>query len=186
MLGLRVVQVTGQLSVLECKSSDQQTKLKYNGHGQATCAMHTLQVNLPFTLVILMASGMIVSVWTTAVGWCVSAPGIPPRLKEGGRLPPPGWPSSGGLSYHAVTASYRTGLPPVLRDLSFKLQPGSSCGVVGRTGGGPGRHPRKEGPAGHVLGCCGYHGAWTLFHIVCCRCCFMWYSAMAFSLRYGC
>lgn len=33
-----------------------------------------------------------------------------------------------------MTASYRPGLPPVLRNLSFSLQPGTSCGVVGRTG----------------------------------------------------
>jgi hypothetical protein len=56
------------------------------------------------------------------------------RLKEGGKQPPPGWPKSGALSYHNVTASYRPGLPPVLRDLTFNLQPGTSCGVVGRTG----------------------------------------------------
>lgn len=56
------------------------------------------------------------------------------RLKEGGKPPPPGWPTSGALSYHNVTASYRPGLPPVLRDLTFSLQPGTSCGVVGRTG----------------------------------------------------
>ena len=57
------------------------------------------------------------------------------RLKEGGKPPQPGWPSSGALSYHNVTASYRPGLPPVLRNLTFSLQPGTSCGVVGRTGG---------------------------------------------------
>ncbi len=60
----------------------------------------------------------------------------PPRVAEGGGAPPPGWPRSGALSYEAVTAVYRPGLPPVLRDLSFTLPAGSSCGLVGRTGSG--------------------------------------------------
>lgn len=40
------------------------------------------------------------------------------------------------MTYAGVWASYRPGLPPVLRDLSFSLPPGCSCGVVGRTGSG--------------------------------------------------
>jgi hypothetical protein len=56
------------------------------------------------------------------------------RLREGGTPPPPGWPCSGALSYVSVTARYRPGLPPVLRNLSFHLAAGTSCGVVGRTG----------------------------------------------------
>lgn len=63
-------------------------------------------------------------------------PQEPPRLKEGGAAPPPGWPASGALEYAGVWASYRPGLPPVLRDLSFSLPAGCSCGVVGRTGSG--------------------------------------------------
>eukprot|EP00882_Tetradesmus_deserticola_P004548 GHRQ01004794.1.p1 GENE.GHRQ01004794.1~~GHRQ01004794.1.p1 ORF type:complete len:395 (+),score=149.54 GHRQ01004794.1:630-1814(+) len=63
-------------------------------------------------------------------------PQEPPRLSEGGAPPPPGWPSSGAITYKDVTASYRPGLPPVLQDVSFHLQPGTSCGVVGRTGSG--------------------------------------------------
>jgi ATP-binding cassette subfamily C (CFTR/MRP) protein 4 len=58
------------------------------------------------------------------------------RLTEGGTPPPPDWPSSGAIIYKNVTASYRPGLPPVLQDLSFHLQPGTSYGVVGRTGSG--------------------------------------------------
>ncbi|GBF93736.1 hypothetical protein Rsub_06068 [Raphidocelis subcapitata] len=63
-------------------------------------------------------------------------PQEPPRLKEGGKAPPLGWPSSGALTYTSVWASYRPGLPPVLRDLTFDLPGGCSCGVVGRTGSG--------------------------------------------------
>jgi len=33
-----------------------------------------------------------------------------------------GWPSKGSITYKAVTASYRPGLPPVLRDLSFHVE----------------------------------------------------------------
>ncbi len=63
-------------------------------------------------------------------------PQEPPNLKQGGAPPPPGWPSSGALTYAKVWASYRPGLPPVLKDLSFALPGGCSCGVVGRTGSG--------------------------------------------------
>lgn len=40
------------------------------------------------------------------------------------------------LRYEHVTAMYRSPLPPVLRDISFELGRGISCGVVGRTGSG--------------------------------------------------
>ncbi|GIL76009.1 hypothetical protein Vretifemale_5748, partial [Volvox reticuliferus] len=63
-------------------------------------------------------------------------PSEAPRVAEGGGSPPPGWPKSGAITYQDVTAVYRPGLPPVLRDLSFFLAPGTSCGVVGRTGSG--------------------------------------------------
>ncbi|KAG2494935.1 hypothetical protein HYH03_006870 [Edaphochlamys debaryana] len=49
---------------------------------------------------------------------------------------PADWPRTGALRYENVSAVYRAGLHPVLRDLTFELHPGSSCGVVGRTGSG--------------------------------------------------
>lgn len=60
-----------------------------------------------------------------------SNPQEPPRLKEGGARAPAGWPASGALAYSGVWASYRPGLPPVLKDLTFSLPGGCSCGVVG-------------------------------------------------------
>ncbi|KAL4424666.1 hypothetical protein ABPG77_004473 [Micractinium sp. CCAP 211/92] len=60
----------------------------------------------------------------------------PPTQAQGGPAPPPGWPSAGRIEYRGVSAIYRPGLPPVLRDLSFTLEGGMSCGVVGRTGSG--------------------------------------------------
>eukprot|EP00879_Flechtneria_rotunda_P017481 GHRR01018328.1.p1 GENE.GHRR01018328.1~~GHRR01018328.1.p1 ORF type:complete len:1541 (+),score=583.94 GHRR01018328.1:446-5068(+) len=66
----------------------------------------------------------------------MNLPQEPPRLSDGAAAPPPGWPKSGAIIYHNVTASYRPGLPAVLKDLSFYLAPGCSCGVVGRTGSG--------------------------------------------------
>lgn len=51
-------------------------------------------------------------------------------------MPPPGWPASGSLEFQSVTARYRPGLPPVLSGVTFKLAPGASCGIVGRTGSG--------------------------------------------------
>ncbi|RMZ52713.1 hypothetical protein APUTEX25_000832 [Auxenochlorella protothecoides] len=63
-------------------------------------------------------------------------PQEPPTLAQGGPPPPKGWPGAGMLQYDDVTAVYREGLPPVLHDLSFTLEGGLSCGVVGRTGSG--------------------------------------------------
>lgn len=60
----------------------------------------------------------------------------PPTQDEGGSLPPSGWPSKGSLSYEDVSVAYRPGLPPVLKDLSFGIEGGTSCGIIGRTGSG--------------------------------------------------
>lgn len=60
----------------------------------------------------------------------------PPTQDEGGPLPPPGWPSKGSLAFDDVRVVYRSGLPPVLKDLSFRIEGGTSCGIVGRTGSG--------------------------------------------------
>lgn len=48
----------------------------------------------------------------------------------------PSWPSKGELEFDNVSMRYRTGLPFALKSLSFKIQAGSRCGVVGRTGAG--------------------------------------------------
>lgn len=60
----------------------------------------------------------------------------PATLALSGAPPPDGWPGAGKLTFERVTAVYRRGLPPVLRDLSFAVLAGASCGVVGRTGSG--------------------------------------------------
>eukprot|EP00210_Caulerpa_lentillifera_P000997 g960.t1 len=46
------------------------------------------------------------------------------------------WPVEGSIKYTSVTASYRTGLEPVLKDLSFVIPGRASIGIVGRTGSG--------------------------------------------------
>lgn len=57
-------------------------------------------------------------------------------MASGGGKPPEGWPKTGTIVYDNVTASYRSGLPAVLSDVSFSIAGGTSCGVVGRTGSG--------------------------------------------------
>ena len=44
------------------------------------------------------------------------------------------WPTSGKLEFDSVSLRYRPGLPLSLDGLSFSLQSGQRCGVVGRTG----------------------------------------------------
>ena len=49
---------------------------------------------------------------------------------------PADWPSSGEMRLTNVTARYRPGLPPVLRDVSIHIPKFSKVGVCGRTGSG--------------------------------------------------
>jgi ABC-type multidrug transport system fused ATPase/permease subunit len=46
------------------------------------------------------------------------------------------WPLKGAIEFKDVTMSYRPGLEPCLRKLSFKAQAGMKIGIVGRTGAG--------------------------------------------------
>lgn len=48
----------------------------------------------------------------------------------------PNWPEYGGVETRNLWAFYRSDLPPILRDVSFIIKPGSRVGVVGRTGAG--------------------------------------------------
>jgi len=48
----------------------------------------------------------------------------------------PAWPTRGELEFDNVCLRYRTSLPLALESVSFKLEPGMRCGVVGRTGSG--------------------------------------------------
>lgn len=46
------------------------------------------------------------------------------------------WPRLGAVQFHNVSLQYRLGLPYVLKDVSFLVQPGHSVGIIGRTGSG--------------------------------------------------
>ncbi|KAI0659143.1 multidrug resistance-associated ABC transporter [Cubamyces menziesii] len=50
--------------------------------------------------------------------------------------PPPSWPEAGEIDFKDVEMSYRPGLPPVLKGVSFHVNPGEKIGIVGRTGAG--------------------------------------------------
>lgn len=58
-----------------------------------------------------------------------------PLFSAPGFDPPSDWPQHGGIKLEDVEASYRPGLRPVLRRLTFNAFPGSKVGIVGRTGG---------------------------------------------------
>ena len=38
--------------------------------------------------------------------------------------PPQSWPSAGAIKFNDVEMAYRTGLPPVLKGVSFEVKPG--------------------------------------------------------------
>ena len=46
------------------------------------------------------------------------------------------WPSQGAIQFMNYTTRYRPDLEPVLKDLTFSVQPGERVGIVGRTGAG--------------------------------------------------
>ena len=46
------------------------------------------------------------------------------------------WPSQGAIQFMNYTTRYRHDLEPVLKNLTFSVQPGERVGIVGRTGAG--------------------------------------------------
>jgi ABC-type multidrug transport system fused ATPase/permease subunit len=69
------------------------------------------------------------------VGTYIDLPSEAPCIIESNR-PPPGWPSSGSITFEDVVLRYRPELPPVLHGLSFTVPPSEKLGIVGRTGAG--------------------------------------------------
>eukprot|EP00958_Prasinococcus_capsulatus_P002371 scaffold207_cov409-Prasinococcus_capsulatus_cf.AAC.76 len=55
---------------------------------------------------------------------------------DGAAEVPPDAFQNGALEYKSVSAIYRPGLPLVLNQMTFRVEGGQSCGIVGRTGGG--------------------------------------------------
>lgn len=50
-------------------------------------------------------------------------------------MPPAIWPSrDGSIEVEGLTASYAPELPPVLKNVSFKILPKEKIGICGRTG----------------------------------------------------
>lgn len=56
--------------------------------------------------------------------------------RQGGIVPPAHWPSQGRIEATDLVVSYAPDLPPVLKGISFTVEPRQRLGVVGRTGAG--------------------------------------------------
>lgn len=56
--------------------------------------------------------------------------------KKGDSVVDPSWPMKGELEFRNVKMRYRPRLPLALNGLSFRVEAGQHCGVVGRTGAG--------------------------------------------------
>ncbi|KAG5419108.1 hypothetical protein I9W82_002875 [Candida metapsilosis] len=50
--------------------------------------------------------------------------------------PPPDWPSRGSITFDHASLAYRPGLPLVLKNLNFTVNPIEKIGICGRTGAG--------------------------------------------------
>ncbi|KAG2436423.1 hypothetical protein HXX76_006727 [Chlamydomonas incerta] len=77
------------------------------------------------------------------LAYAALAPEEPPQVThDPHRQPPhrppglPAWPAAGSLEFRDVVMSYRAGLDPVLRGVSFRIEDGQKVGIVGRTGSG--------------------------------------------------
>ncbi len=53
-----------------------------------------------------------------------------------GEKPPAAWPTQGRLEVSDLVVGYAPHLPPVLKGLTFQIEPAERIGVVGRTGAG--------------------------------------------------
>lgn len=53
-----------------------------------------------------------------------------------GEKPPSAWPSSGTIEFKDVSVAYAPDLPPVLKNISLRIEHNERIGVVGRTGAG--------------------------------------------------
>ncbi|XP_054272057.1 probable multidrug resistance-associated protein lethal(2)03659 [Macrosteles quadrilineatus] len=60
----------------------------------------------------------------------------PPLDSLPDKMPSPDWPTEGRIEFSQVNMAYDSSLPPVLKDLSFTIQPKEKVGIVGRTGAG--------------------------------------------------
>lgn len=56
--------------------------------------------------------------------------------RQDGIAPPAHWPSQGRIEVSDLVVSYAPDLPPVLKGISFTVEPRQRLGVVGRTGAG--------------------------------------------------
>ncbi|KAI1323641.1 hypothetical protein F5Y16DRAFT_332446 [Xylariaceae sp. FL0255] len=58
-----------------------------------------------------------------------------PAINEKNR-PPPNWPAEGKVEFVGYTTRYRKELDPVLKGVTFTIEPRQKIGIVGRTGAG--------------------------------------------------
>lgn len=61
---------------------------------------------------------------------------IPIEDDSGALDAPAAWPTQGRLEVDGLSVAYAADLPPVLKNLSFTIEPNQRVGVVGRTGAG--------------------------------------------------
>ncbi|EJC98299.1 P-loop containing nucleoside triphosphate hydrolase protein [Fomitiporia mediterranea MF3/22] len=103
--------------------------LVYGEHVEAGYAGFTLSVVLQFSRLILS--------WVRLLERMLEFMRInhEPEPSESGK-PPAYWPSSGALRVENLSAKYSDDAPTILRNISFKIEPGERVGIVGRTGAG--------------------------------------------------
>ncbi|PWY80810.1 P-loop containing nucleoside triphosphate hydrolase protein [Aspergillus sclerotioniger CBS 115572] len=108
---------------------------KTSSRGVGMALVNLLSFNSTLTLLITNWTQLETSLGAIArVKQFVNDPQVRPVVRN--EMAVEDWPSMGRLEFRGVTASYSEVSPPIIKNISFTLEPGHKLSICGRTGSG--------------------------------------------------